>query len=119
MSRKKKIRKEEVKNLDNVFSEASEFRAQNDAILELGCGYGEYCIELAEKFPEKFFIGVDVKADRLWMAALKAKELSLNNVVFINIHILNLCEFFLGKSVSEIWITFPDPQPKEKNEKHR
>ncbi len=132
MPRKKKMRKEEVKNLENVFCDADWFRnffignnsvctdlPYNDVVLELGCGYGEYSISLAQKFPEKLFIGVDVKSDRLWVAAQNAKKLHLKNLIFINTHVLNLNDFFTDNSISEIWITFPDPQPKEKNEKHR
>lgn len=132
MPRKKQIRKEEIKDFEIVFDDNSvekfkEFlkeklnssQSVNDLVLELGCGYGEYSIALGAKFPNKFFIGMDVKADRLWRAAVDASHHKIQNIAFINSHILNLLKYLNEHSVSEIWLTFPDPQAKDRNEKHR
>ncbi|KKP38126.1 MAG: tRNA (guanine-N(7)-)-methyltransferase, tRNA (guanine-N7-)-methyltransferase [Candidatus Peregrinibacteria bacterium GW2011_GWF2_33_10] len=123
--RKKKIHIEEVKNFANVFYEVEPFVSflsayQNqEIVLELGCGKGEYSIALAEKYPDRLFIGVDRKADRIWFGSKSAKEKKLDNVIFLNILIERLEEFFQNIKISELWITFPDPQPKARNEKHR
>jgi tRNA (guanine-N7-)-methyltransferase len=87
------------------------FRNENPIVLELGCGKGEYTVGLAKRFPDKNFIGVDIKGNRIWTGAKEAIESGLNNVAFIRTRIdfIEAC-FALGE-VSEIWITFPDPQP--------
>ena len=89
------------------------FRNENPIILELGCGKGEYTVQLAQKYPDKNFIGVDIKGARLWKGAKFAHEQGLKNVAFIrtNIEIVNL--FFGENEVAEIWLTFPDPQMKK------
>ncbi len=95
------------------------FKNNHPIILELGCGKGEYTIGLAEKYPNKNFIGVDVKGARLWRGLKNAREKELDNVAFIRTQI-DLIHFFFGKNeISEIWITFPDPQIKKKNERKR
>lgn len=95
------------------------FKNNHPIILELGCGKGEYTIGLAEKYPHKNFIGVDVKGARLWRGLKNAQEKGLNNVAFIRTQI-DLISFFFGKNeISEIWITFPDPQIRKKNERKR
>jgi len=91
------------------------FKNQNALVLELGCGRGEYTISLAEKFPDKNFIGIDWKGARLWRGAKTAFENGMNNAAFLRIQIQNISSFFSANEVDEIWITFPDPQPdKEK-----
>ena len=89
---------------------------KNDApiVLELGCGMGEYTVGLAEKFPNKNFIGIDIKGARMWQGASKALEKQLNNVGFLRIRIEWIEECFSSNEVSEVWITFPDPQIKKK-----
>ncbi|MBN1252846.1 MAG: tRNA (guanosine(46)-N7)-methyltransferase TrmB [Bacteroidales bacterium] len=94
-------------NWNNVF-----FKNNNPIVLELGCGKGEYTVNLAQKFPNKNFIGIDIKGARLWRGAKIAFEKKLNNVVFIRTRIDFIESFFCKDEVSEIWITFPDPQPK-------
>jgi tRNA (guanine-N7-)-methyltransferase len=81
-------------------------------VLELGCGKGEYTITLAQRFPEKNFIGIDIKGARLWRGAKTATEQQLQNVAFIRTRIDFIESFFAPCEVDEIWITFPDPQPK-------
>ncbi|KAB8154427.1 tRNA (guanosine(46)-N7)-methyltransferase TrmB [Kordia sp. TARA_039_SRF] len=94
---------------------------KNDApiVLELGCGKGEYSVALARKFPNKNFIGIDIKGARFWRGAKTAIEENLNNVAFIRTQIELIEGLFAENEVSEIWITFPDPQIKYKRTKHR
>jgi len=86
------------------------FSNTNPIILELGCGKGEYTIELAEKYPEKNFIGIDFKGARLWRGAKTVQEKEMKNVAFIRTQVDHVNKFFGPGEVSEIWITFPDPQ---------
>ncbi|MEM6686764.1 MAG: tRNA (guanosine(46)-N7)-methyltransferase TrmB [Bacteroidota bacterium] len=94
---------------------------KNDApsVLELGCGKGEYSVALARKFPHKNFIGIDIKGARFWRGAKTAVEENLHNVAFIRTQIELIEGLFAENEVSEIWITFPDPQIKYKRTKHR
>ncbi len=87
--------------------------------LELACGAGEYTVGLAQKFPERNFVGIDLKGDRLWKGARNAEALGLKNVAFLRIQIQHLTTFFAQDEVNEIWIVFPDPQPRLKKEKLR
>lgn len=89
------------------------FRNDNPIVLELGCGKGEYTVELAQKFPEKNYIGVDIKGARIWSGAAKALQSGLKNVAFIRTNIEMIHHFFAKNEVSEIWLTFPDPQMKK------
>ncbi|CAN5539469.1 tRNA (guanosine(46)-N7)-methyltransferase TrmB [soil metagenome] len=95
------------------------FKNQNPIVLELGCGRGEYTVSLAEKFPEKNFVGVDWKGARLWRGAKTALDNKMPNVAFLRIMIQNILNFFSHDEVSEIWITFPDPQPQPSRERKR
>ena len=94
---------------------------KNDApiVLELGCGKGEYTVALAKKFPNKNFVGIDIKGARFWRGAKTAIEDGMNNVAFIRTQIELIEGMFAENEVSEIWITFPDPQIKYKRTKHR
>lgn len=95
------------------------FKNDNPIVLELGCGKGEYTIGLAKRFPEKNFIGIDIKGARFWRGAKTSVDEALNNVAFVRTQI-ELIEFiFATGEVDEIWITFPDPQIKYKRTKHR
>lgn len=95
------------------------FQNDNPIVLELGCGKGEYTIALAEKFPEKNFIGIDIKGARFWRGAKTALENEKNNAGFLRTQIELVDHAFAENEVSEIWITFPDPQIKFKRTKHR
>lgn len=95
------------------------FKNEKPIVLELGCGKGEYTIGLAKQFPEKNFIGVDIKGARLWRGAKTAHENRMDNVAFVRTRIENITSFFGKDEVSEIWITFPDPQLKRINELKR
>jgi tRNA (guanine-N7-)-methyltransferase len=93
------------------------FKNQNPVILELGCGKGEYTTGLARKFPENNFIGIDVKGARLWRGALTALSDNLSNALFIRTRIEFINSFFGPDEISEIWITFPDPQIEKKRKR--
>ncbi len=88
---------------------------QNDRplVLELGCGKGEYTTALAHKYPEKNFIGVDIKGSRMWVGATHALQHNLKNVGFLRTRIEFITSCFAPNEISEIWITFPDPQPQQ------
>ena len=89
------------------------FKNQNPLVLELGCGKGEYTVELAEKNPGVNYIGVDIKGARLWKGAKAAQQKGLKNVGFLRTNIEIIPQFFGEDEVSEIWLTFPDPQMKK------
>lgn len=129
---KNKLKKfKEMENLDRVFQYPFA-RLQSDGgfplrgkwgkevfgndrpiVLELGCGKGEYTTGLAGLFPEKNFIGIDIKGARMWTGACRTRDLGLTNAAFLRTSIELLAEFFAPGEVSEIWITFPDPQMKK------
>jgi tRNA (guanine-N7-)-methyltransferase len=90
------------------------FKNDNPLVLELGCGMGEYSVGLAEKFPEKNFLGVDIKGARIWQGATDALKKGLSNVGFLRIRIDWIETCFAQDEVDEIWITFPDPQLKKR-----
>lgn len=92
---------------------AGVFGNGNPIVLELGCGKGEYTTGLAGLFPDKNFIGIDIKGARMWTGACRARDLGLGNAAFLRTSIELLPEFFAPGEVSEIWITFPDPQMKK------
>jgi tRNA (guanine-N7-)-methyltransferase len=95
------------------------FGNNNPIVLELGCGKGEYTVNLAERYPGKNFIGIDIKGHRMWRGAKDAKEKGLPNVAFLRTRIEFIKSFFAPGEVDEIWITFPDPQLKQRKENKR
>lgn len=95
------------------------FKNNNDLILELGCGRGEYTLALAKLNPDQNYIGVDIKGDRIWVGSTVAIEENLQNVAFLRTQVQLLDNFFEANEVSEIWITFPDPRPKGRDERRR
>src|SRR5690606_2942440 len=135
MGKNKQARFDENRILPNVFQPTREeaqkgyhlkgkwrsevFKNDNPVVLELGCGKGEYSVGLAKAFPEKNFIGVDIKGARFWFGAKEALEENLNNVAFLRTQIELIDGFFAADEVDEIWITFPDPQIKFRRTKHR
>ncbi len=98
---------------------AEHFKNANPIVLELGCGKGEYSVGLAKAFPEKNFIGLDIKGARFWFGAKEAIQENINNVAFLRTQIELIDCFFEENEVDEIWITFPDPQIKYRRTKHR
>lgn len=101
-------------NWNNIF-----FKNNNPLILELGCGKGEYSVELAKKYSDKNFIGIDIKGARFWRGAKTAIDQNIQNVAFLRTQIELIDYAFAQNEVDEIWITFPDPQIKHKRTKHR
>lgn len=89
------------------------FRNDNPIVLELGCGRGEYTVGLAEKFPDKNFIGVDIKGARMWSGATEALQKEMKNVAFLRTNIEIIDRFFDTNEIDEIWLTFSDPQMKK------
>lgn len=127
MGQKKLIRFEEIKTFPNVlqFPEgmagtwSSFFKNKNDIILELACGKGEYAIGLGKLYPEKNFIGIDLKGNRIWVGAKKALQQNLLNVAFLRTQIDQIGNYFSDAEVEQIWITFPDPQLRMSKAKKR
>lgn len=137
MGSKNKLKRfKENENFDNVIQPSREeltdnlfelkgkwsenlFKNDHPIVLELGCGKGEYTVELAWQNPDKNFIGIDIKGARFWRGAKTALEEGLDNVAFIRTQIELIEYVFAANEVSEIWITFPDPQIKYKRTKHR
>ncbi len=89
------------------------FHNDNPIVLELGCGKGEYAVGLAQRFPNKNYIGIDCKGARMWTGATEANRNNMTNVAFLRTDIELINNFFAENEVSEIWITFPDPQMKK------
>jgi tRNA (guanine-N7-)-methyltransferase len=127
MAQKKLIRFAELETFSNVLQYPpnmpgqwhSFFKNENPIVLELACGKGEYAVGLAQLYPEKNFIGVDQKGNRIWVGAKKARLQSLENVAFLRIQIDRILEFFGKDEVEELWITFPDPQLRISKSKKR
>lgn len=128
---KDKLRKfAEIGGFPNVFQldEGKHLRGQwaeghfgnnHPIILELGCGKGEYTYNLAKQFPDKNFVGIDYKGNRIWTGAKNALDEGIKNVAFLRTKIEWILDYFARGEVSEIWITFPDPQPQMSREKKR
>ena len=95
------------------------FKNNHPVVLELGCGKGEYSVNLAQRYPEKNFIGIDIKGARMWRGAKTTAEKKLSNVTFLRIRIELIEKIFAEKEISEIWLTFPDPQPRESKSNKR
>ena len=89
------------------------FNNENPLVLELGCGAGEYTVALAKDYPNKNFIGIDIKGARIWKGAKAALDEGLNNVRFLRTKVDFITKFFGENEVNEIWLTFSDPQPKK------
>lgn len=118
MGQKKLLRFAQIKTFSNVLEYPKDiagtwkniFNNHHPIVLELACGRGEYAVGLATLFPEKNFIGVDIKGNRMYLGAKKALDHQLNNVRFLRTQIEMLPDYFKHAEVDEIWITFPDPQ---------
>ncbi|MEZ5083596.1 MAG: tRNA (guanosine(46)-N7)-methyltransferase TrmB [Bacteroidales bacterium] len=95
------------------------FKNDHPIVLEIGCGKGEYTVGLAQKYPTKNFIGIDIKGARIWRGAKTSFENKMKNVAFLRLKIEQLMFCFSEEEVDEIWITFPDPQPKAKEIRKR
>jgi len=95
------------------------FPATQPLVLEVGCGKGEYTVGLAQQHPERNFLGLDIKGERIWRGSTRAAALSLTNVGFLRLMAHQLTEHFAPGELSEIWITFPDPRPRDRDIKRR
>lgn len=98
---------------------AKHFGNHHPITLELGCGYGEYTIALAQRYPHQNFIGIDIQGERLWKAAKTAAQLQLSNVRWLRMQIEQLLDHFAAQEINEIWLTFPDPFPRRSQIKKR
>ena len=118
MGQKKLIRFEELKTFSNVFQNPEGmkgkwnifFKNDNPITLELACGKGEYTVGLSSLYPQRNFIGIDLKGNRIWAGAKKCLQQNLTNAAFLRIQIDRITEYFTPGEIAEIWITFPDPQ---------
>lgn len=136
MAKKKLIRFGEMENFPNVLQASLDevlnkdhhfkgkwksevFKNENPIILELACGKGEYTVGMAAIFPEKNFIGIDIKGARIWYGAKEALDSNLDNVRFVRTRIDFINSFFAKNEIDEIWITFPDPQPQKNRARKR
>ena len=95
------------------------FGNSNPITVELACGRGEYSVALAQLFPARNYVGVDIKGDRIWKGSTLALDQNLPNIAFLRTNILNLDYFFAEHEIDEIWLTFPDPRPKKRDVKRR
>lgn len=127
MAQKKLYRFAKIKEFENVFEYPKNmqgkwqehFKNEGPVILELACGRGEYSISLGKMYPQKNFIGVDVKGNRMFIGAQQALAAKLSNVAFLRTQIEMLPEYFNPREADEIWITFPDPQLRPSKGKKR
>lgn len=113
---------DDVKERDFVFRLKGKwnrdfFKNDNPITLELGCGRGEYTVALAQRFPHRNFIGMDVKGARIWKGAKQALALKLNNAAFVRNRVDFIESYFAPGEVSEIWLPFPDPFPRKENKR--
>jgi tRNA (guanine-N7-)-methyltransferase len=95
------------------------FHNTHPVVLEVGCGKGEYTVGLAQLHPEQNFLGLDIKGERIWRGSTRAEALGLQNVGFLRLMAHQLTEHFAPGELSEIWITFPDPRPRDRDIKRR
>lgn len=127
MGQKKLERFAELKSFSNVlqFPEGIAgkwndfFKNNNPITLELACGKGEYALALGQLHPEKNFLGIDLKGNRIWVGAKKALQQQLTNVGFLRIQIDQITDYFASNEVDSLWITFPDPQLRVSKAKKR
>jgi len=127
MGQKKLIRFEAIKSFSNVLQNPQGmkgnwnqfFKNDHPITLELACGKGEYSVNLGKQYPERNFIGVDVKGNRIYIGAKKALEEELKNVAFLRAQIQQITQYFDKDEVAEIWIIFPDPFLRESKAKNR
>jgi tRNA (guanine-N7-)-methyltransferase len=127
MGQKKLIRFEAIRHFTNVLEYPQDmkgnwadfFKNDNPVTLELACGKGEYAVGLGRMHPDRNFIGIDIKGNRIWRGAKTALDEGLQNIAFIRSHIDKITDYFAAGEIAEIWITFPDPQLRGSRAKKR
>lgn len=127
MGQKKLVRFEELKTFSNVLQFPENmagkwkdfFHNEHPITLELACGKGEYAVGLGQLYPNRNFIGIDLKGNRIWVGARKALQQQLKNVGFLRIQIDQITDYFAEQEVDSLWITFPDPQLRVSKAKKR
>ncbi|MEI2740751.1 MAG: tRNA (guanosine(46)-N7)-methyltransferase TrmB [Chitinophagaceae bacterium] len=127
MGQKKLIRFAELNTFPNVLQFPKDmagkwsafFTNKNPLTLELACGKGEYAVGLGQLYPQRNFIGIDLKGNRIWVGAKKALQSNLTNAAFLRTQIDQVAGYFAKEEVAEIWITFPDPQLRMSKAKKR
>ena len=132
MARQKLIRFEGIPERSNIFEanwgtefpmkgnwQSEVFKNDNGITVEFACGRGEYTVGLARITPDQNFIGIDVKGDRLWVGSSQAIDEGLTNVAFVRALVENVEDCFEESEIDNIWITFPDPRPKDRDIKRR
>lgn len=127
MAQKKLIRFEELKTFPNVLQYPENmagnwhvfWKNNNPIVVELACGKGEYAVGLGKLYPDKNFIGIDLKGNRIWVGAKKALQQNLKNVAFLRTPIDHITRYFASREAEAIWITFPDPQLRKSKAKKR
>ena len=128
MARTKQKKLDALITLPNVFNAEDQnvresltkyFASAGPFTIEIGCGHGDYSVELAQKFPDRNFVGIDVKGARIFKGSTKVLELNLKNVAFVLIKAENLKDIFLPKEIEEIFIPFPEPHQKRTNHNRR
>ena len=127
MGQKKLLRFAELNTFPNVLQFPKDmagkwsvfFKNNNSITLELACGKGEYAVNLGQLYPNRNFIGIDLKGNRIWVGAKKALQKNLINVAFLRTEIDQVAAYFAPGEVAEIWITFPDPQLRKSKAKKR
>lgn len=127
MGQKKLLRFAAIKTFANVLEYPKDmqgkwhghFKNNNPIVLELACGRGEYTVGLSQFYPDKNFIGIDIKGNRMYIGAKKCLDEKITNAAFLRTQIEKLPEYFAAEEVDEIWITFPDPQLRASRAKKR
>ncbi len=127
MARRKTLKRKEYESFPNCLNNTENwkgkwkefFKQEGPLILELGCGKAELSYALAQRYPERNYLGVDLKMDRMWKPAKDALEAGIHNIAFLFANLLTIEQHFEADEVDEIWITFPDPFPKKRQAKHR
>lgn len=127
MARRKELKKAQFRAFPNCFSQADHtigrwreiFGNDHPITFELGCGKAAFSYEMAQRHPDRNFVGVDLKMDRMWQPAKDALDAGIENIAFLFCHLMQLDEKVAANEADELWITFPDPYPKNRQAKHR